>query len=114
MINNNEVIPLLKRDQAEKNCCCNSASAEMNREFVARRWQRPLVKQENCDNNCGDVHDMEFFLKKIKTNGFTITAMAFQDAGNIDLSRLRNCSFHVYDEGKFVPFCAYYLTGWKK
>jgi len=40
----------------------------------------------------------------------TITAMAFQDAGNIDLERLRRCSLHVFDDGRLVPFCAYYLT----
>jgi len=40
--------------------------------------------------------------------------MAFQDAGNIDLERLRRCSLHVFDDGKFVPFCAYYLTAWER
>jgi uncharacterized radical SAM superfamily Fe-S cluster-containing enzyme len=103
------LIPLSKRSEAEKTCCCDTA-AEKNREFVARRWQRLPTAGDSC---CGDIHDMDYFLNKVKINGFTLTAMAFQDAGNIDFSRLRNCSFHVYDHGNFVPFCAYYLSGWK-
>jgi hypothetical protein len=37
--------------------------------------------------------------------------MAFQDAWNIDLERLKRCCVHVITPGKkLVPFCAYYLT----
>ena len=36
--------------------------------------------------------------------------MAFQDAGNLDIERLRQCSLHVYKDGKHIPFCAYYLS----
>jgi len=110
IVDKDMLIPLLKRGEAEKKCCCDSA-AEKNREFVARRWQRIPTTGDSC---CGDIHDMEYFLNKVKSHGFTVTAMAFQDAGNIDFSRLRNCSFHVYDKGNFVPFCAYYLSGWKQ
>jgi uncharacterized radical SAM superfamily Fe-S cluster-containing enzyme len=106
----NVLIPLLKHGDSQKKCCCDTA-AEKNREFVARRWQRPPADEASC---CGDIHDMDTFLNKVKSHGFTLTAMAFQDAGNIDFSRLRNCSFHVYDRGKLVPFCSYYLSGWKK
>jgi uncharacterized radical SAM superfamily Fe-S cluster-containing enzyme len=114
LIDRDNVIPLLKREKMEKSCCCTPGSADMNREFVARRWQRPPADQSVKDSCCGDVHDMEYFLNRVKTHGFTVTAMAFQDAGNLDFSRLRNCSLHVYDKGKFVPFCAYYLTGWEQ
>jgi predicted RNA methylase len=62
----------------------------------------------------GDLQNMDYFLSLIKTHGFTVTAMVFQDAGNIDLARLRRCSFHVYDQGRHVPFCAYYLTPWSR
>ena len=38
--------------------------------------------------------------------------MAFQDAWTIDLERLRHCYLHVLaPDGRFVPFCAYNLTG---
>jgi len=59
-----------------------------------------------------DYRDMDRFLRRIKSHGFTVTAMAFQDAGNLDLERLRRCSLHVFRQGKFIPFCAYYLSGW--
>ena len=53
---------------------------------------------------------MGAFLQKAKERAFTLTAMAFQDAWNLDLARLRRCSLHVYDEGRLKPFCARYLT----
>ena len=57
--------------------------------------------------------DMETFLNRVRSHGFTITSMAFQDAGNLDIERLRQCSLHVYKEGKHIPFCAYYLSSWE-
>jgi len=101
------------RDSATK-----PSPAEKNRSFVARRWQReePLEEQTENETSYGElepnIKDMGYFLKRIKSHGFTITSMAFQDAGNIDLKRLQRCSLHVFDNGKFVPFCAYYLSGW--
>ena len=57
-----------------------------------------------------DITSMEGFLKRVRTHGFTITSMAFQDAGTLDIERLRQCSLHVYRDGKHIPFCAYYLS----
>ena len=37
--------------------------------------------------------------------------MAFQDAMNLNIERLRRCSLHVFDSGKIKPFCAAYLSG---
>ena len=100
--------PLSKRQAVG---CCASATAEQNRAFVARRWERP---REYGPESCGgDLHHLDTFLGRVKTHGFTITAMAFQDAGNLDLERLRRCSLHVFNDGRFVPFCAHYLTSWK-
>jgi uncharacterized radical SAM superfamily Fe-S cluster-containing enzyme len=36
--------------------------------------------------------------------------MAFQDAMNLDVERLRQCSLRVYHEGALKPFCARYLS----
>ena len=55
--------------------------------------------------------DFDSFLARVASGGFTVTGMAFQDAYNLDIERLRRCSLHVYDEGRIVPFCAWYLTG---
>jgi len=54
----------------------------------------------------------EDLFERAKTHTLCISGMAFQDAWNIDLERLRRCCVHVVTpEGKLVPFCAYYLTG---
>lgn len=113
IVEKNNLIPLLNRENASIESCCNSNAAEKNRNFVARRWLRPSTNQENSNSCCGNLQDMDYFLKQIKNNGFTITSMAFQDAGNIDFSRLRKCSFHVFENDKLIPFCAYNRTSWK-
>lgn len=107
----------------EASCCCapewaenpsvyEPTTADQNRSFVGRKWQRPnpgdVIDIENDGEEGYD--DFDFFLSRIKTHSFTLTSMAFQDAGNLDIERLRRCSLHVFDDGKFVPFCAYYLT----
>lgn len=57
-----------------------------------------------------DIHSLDGFLYWKRTHGFTITSMAFQDAGNLDIERLRQCSLHVFRDGKRIPFCAAYLS----
>ncbi len=110
------LVPLSHREQAGEGCC-TPTPAEKNRAFISRRWQRqPQVQNDKpcCCSNEPDINSMEYFLQRVKTHGFTVTAMAFQDAGNIDLERLRRCSLHVFDKDRFVPFCSYYLSRWQK
>lgn len=57
-----------------------------------------------------DVFSLDGFLRRKRTHGFTLTSMAFQDAGNLDIERLRQCSLHVFRDGKRIPFCAAYLS----
>ena len=96
---------------AEQSCCCGQEAAAKNREFVGRRWQRPQKSLDCgcCDLQEPDLTDMEQFAARAQSHGFTITAMAFQDAATLDIARLRQCSLHVFADGKYVPFCAYYL-----
>jgi uncharacterized radical SAM superfamily Fe-S cluster-containing enzyme len=97
--------------------CCSAESAEKSRHFVGRRWER----RSSCcgDNPSGsashenappDLSSFDGFLDRVRSHGFTLSAMAFQDCYNIDLERLRRCSLHVYANGKTIPFCARYLT----
>ena len=58
----------------------------------------------------GGAPDFLTFLRRFRERGFTLTAMAFQDAMNLDAERLRRCSLHVYSNGTLKPFCANYLT----
>jgi 7,8-dihydro-6-hydroxymethylpterin dimethyltransferase len=100
------LVRLTKKTSA---CSCSRDETHIkNRSFVARRWKRTEKSEECCSNE--DFSSMDGFLKRIKSHGFTITAMAFQDAYNLDVERLRRCSLHVFREGKTIPFCAAYLT----
>lgn len=107
------------RSEEKQNGCNNEipGAADKNREFVGRRWQRPdeaeLCGEDEFSGWDGGAMDMDAFLNRVKTHGFTVTSMAFQDAGNLDLERLRRCSLHVFKKGRFVPFCANYLSAWK-
>ena len=94
--------------------------AEQNREFIGRRWKRPdeetpagngAAPEESSaeERKALDMTDMDTFLARAKSHGFTITSMNFQDAWNLDLERLVRCSLHVYRDGRLVPFCANYL-----
>jgi hypothetical protein len=96
--------------------CCGPATPAQNRAFVARRWLRPALpgaSDRRGTGCCGeDLGELGAFLERVRNHGFTLTAMAFQDAGNLDLERLRRCSLHVFDRGRMVPFCARYLSAW--
>jgi hypothetical protein len=81
--------------------------------FVARHWaypaDAPTPSRERLENI--DVASMDAFLAEEK-HSFCISGMAFQDAWNFDLERLRECFLHVLSpDQKLVPLCAYNLTG---
>ena len=117
-------------ERKKKNTCCGPEDpAERNREFIGRRWLRrgaaPAVpwKDEKPEIIPGagltlktepmgepDMYDLDVFLERVKTFGFTLTSMHFQDACNLDLERLRQCSLHVWRDGRLIPFCAAYMS----
>ena len=105
----------------------NRTTACENRKYVAEHWSRDRTayKQNPSENEKSDKvtsenvplvtmekEDMDFdeFVRRMRSGTLKISAMAFQDAMNIDLERLYRCSLHVYDNGRLVPFCAKYLT----
>jgi uncharacterized radical SAM superfamily Fe-S cluster-containing enzyme len=96
-----------KSKKASSSCCCDDNAHLKNRDFVSRRWKRT---DEVPEPDSADFQDMDTFLRRARSHGFTVTAMAFQDAWTLDLERLRTCSLHVYRDGKVIPFCANYLT----
>ena len=106
------ITAIAPKKQSGGDCCCSKsqepdAEALKNRRFVARRWKRDLA----AESYTGAPDDFDGFLARVKSHGFTITGMAFQDAWNLDIERLRRCSLHVYRDGRIIPFCANYLTG---
>ena len=102
------LLPLTRRrpDGEGRTCAAGADPAALNRRFVGRRWER----RDDGGPAGTDMADMDQFLDRVLKYGFTVTAMAFQDAGNLDIERLRQCSLHVYRDGKTIPFCARYLT----
>lgn len=131
MVMPDKLVSLTPKNNGVGECCCSKADREArperngealrNRNFVARRWKRNLgLEKEAARLNrvsaaekhiSDEIMDFDVFLANVAANGFTVTGMAFQDAYNLDIERLRRCSLHVYTEGRIVPFCAHYLTG---
>ena len=117
---------------AKEDSCCAGDLGEVGVsktvEAVSRRWTLPSaapffrsapLPKENpcCTGNSPDMtrveepFDLDVFLQEGTFRSFTISAMAFQDADNLDLERLRGCCISVISpNGMLVPFCAYNLT----
>jgi hypothetical protein len=84
--------------------------ARKARRFVSQFWSFP--GPEACPSS-GELSlgGWEPFLERIRTHAFSISAMAFQDAWNLDLERLKDCCIHVVQpEGRKIPFCAFNLS----
>ena len=84
-------------------------SARDNREYIAGRWRRTPERTAS-EPNFSEEMDFDTFLYMVRHRNLTLSAMAFQDAGNLNMERLHRCSLHVYAKGKIVPFCARYLS----
>ena len=80
-----------------------------NREYVARHWRRAPEEPRPADEYAEEM-DFDSFLYRLRHESLTLSAMAFQDAMNLNIERLHRCSLHVYDSGSIKPFCAQYLT----
>jgi len=99
------------RSVQSEGCCCGPEPAEelvrKTRAYVARQWKGYEVSK----NGCCSENSWDYQLNKLKSAGFALTGMAFQDVWNLDLERLQNCCIHVFSpEEKVIPFCAYNLT----
>jgi hypothetical protein len=105
--------------------CCTadrgSGGIRQTVETVSRRWRLPSTatvsrKPSTPERTTDPVRvesdlDLDVFLREVATGSFTISSMAFQDAENLDLERLRGCCISVISaDGRLVPFCAYNLT----
>ena len=103
--------------------------ARKNREYVAEHWrrnpeeERTFTKYESplsADNPqlslvWRDNEEMDFdeFVRRMRSETLKISAMAFQDAMNIDLERLYRCGLNVYENGKsaiIYSFCILQLA----
>ncbi len=85
-------------------------TARDNRAYVANHWRR--APDEPQPDLSGEM-DFDTFLYRLRQRSLTLSAMAFQDAMNLNMERLRQCTLHVWRDGAIVPFCANYLTPMK-
>jgi uncharacterized radical SAM superfamily Fe-S cluster-containing enzyme len=129
MLSTEGILRLIGAAEGDRCCSADISAGGASRaiETVSRRWRLPsaessnhllLVKEPPCCSgsspNVTQVEgalDLDIFLHEVATRSFTISAMAFQDADNLDLERLRGCCISVISpDGMLVPFCAYNLT----
>jgi 7,8-dihydro-6-hydroxymethylpterin dimethyltransferase len=106
----------------QSDCGCQPQTAadgvSKARAFVARHWSAapgggltagmaPPVQVDGGVN----LDSLDAFLSRVEQYSLCISGMAFQDAWNVDLERLRDCFLHVVGpDGSIIPFCAYNLT----
>ncbi len=92
----------------EESCKCSIDAAEgavKAKKYVAGNWKISSV------NKSKKLDSWERLVREIKTQTFSISAMAFQDAYNVDIERLKDCCIHVVNkEGNLIPFCIYNIT----
>ncbi|MBR4696678.1 MAG: radical SAM protein [Selenomonadaceae bacterium] len=79
------------------------------RDFVAQQWG---ARTSCCEDVPGtEASSLDAFLEEAVRQTFTVSGMLFQDAGNLELERLKRCYICETDpERGMVPFCAYNLT----
>ncbi len=123
----------LRRIGAAADSCCSTdtdtGGVRKTVETVSRRWtlpssatpilgSLPMSKGTSCCSGSSPEAarvevplDLDDFLREAAVRTFTLSAMAFQDADNLDLERLKGCCISVISpDGRLVPFCAYNLT----
>lgn len=80
---------------------------------VARQWAAapcPGAFTEAASGTDGAM-DLDVFLDRATNYSLSVSCMAFQDAWNLDMERLRDCCISIMSpDGRLVPFCAYNLT----
>lgn len=102
--------------------CCSplpppaAEGARKARQFVALHWKgaglRDMGDMGGVKDEPGAGDDFNRFLAEAGAGQrFTVSGMAFQDALNLDLERVRGCCIHVSrPDGRLIPFCLHNLT----
>ena len=100
----------------QRECSCCEPKSEAGRTvlqkqlFIRNRWAAP--GNASCcgvdDDPAGSAFDR--ILHRLQNRRLSISCMAFQDAENLDLERLRDCCLSVLSGHKLIPFCAYNVT----
>ncbi len=112
LLEDGELFPLTRPSP-----CCTQESGEEGarkaRHSVSRFWAPPQIEEQavRLEPSCPSLGGWDQVLIRARTHAFCISGMAFQDAWNLDLERLKDCCIHVvHPDGRLIPFCAYNLT----
>jgi hypothetical protein len=102
---------LKSASKRESKCGCNTVDAAEGavkaKKFVASNWKLDIPAERKYSTG----NSWDKLINEIKTRKFSISAMAFQDAYNVDLERIKDCCIHVVSrEGNMIPFCMYNIT----
>ncbi|RYD01609.1 hypothetical protein N752_28960 [Desulforamulus aquiferis] len=89
-------------------CCGKVEKAEEGaakaRNFVAKYWSAPEKLGVSLGAGGGAFSLWDSFIERTRTHSFSISGMAFQDAWNLDIERLKDCCIHVMSpEGGLIP-----------
>lgn len=101
---------------SKKSSCCEKPKpaeigAQKAKSFTARSWSGVKMKGNVVKLSSGAAMTWDDIIYNIKNSSFSISGMAFQDAWNFDIERVKDCCIHeVSPSGKLIPFCAYNLT----
>jgi uncharacterized radical SAM superfamily Fe-S cluster-containing enzyme len=98
---------------AKISCKCVTPKAEegakKTKEYVSQNWTGR--ESEAARESIGTDAGWDRILQSIRSNSFSISAMAFQDVWDVDLERIKDCCIHVVSpQGKLNPFCIYNIT----
>ena len=102
-----EMVPL----RGESCCTPIAASEGVTRavETIRRSWGGAGGEAAGDPSAPKDAFDA--FIRKARSQTFSVTCMAFQDARTVELERLRGCCVLVFrPPHRLVPFCACNLT----
>ena len=94
--------------------CCRGEDAGLGsvkaQRFQKQFWSFPRSACRPLEEGPG-LGGWDLFMERVRTHSFCISGMAFQDAWNLDLERLKECHLHVlHPDGRLIPFCAYNVT----
>jgi uncharacterized radical SAM superfamily Fe-S cluster-containing enzyme len=108
----------LRRTTSTAASCCRVEDARQGLQrtigTVARQWGAApggSPVREPRSSGSDDCMDLDEFIDRVTNHSLTVSCMAFQDAWNLDMERLRECCISVMSpDGRLIPFCAYNLT----
>ncbi len=100
--------PTVDSQKVTNHACCPTADADKSSDSTCCPSVDSLDSKPS--NRFSGTQSLDAFLENFNRRQLAVSAMAFMDAWNLDLDRLRDCYIHVADGKRLIPFCAYNLS----